>query len=449
MDEERMPEDRPSQTPRQKSNLLLGVGLALVFAAAAFFSGLQLGSGMQAGENLEASAYSIFSADSSPVDDVKLDEFWRVWRLMEEKFVSATSSQQLSSEERVRGAIDGLVESYDDPYTVFLPPVDAAQFEEDISGNFSGVGMEVGIRDDVVTVIAPLPDTPAENAGVLAGDAIVRIDGVSTEGMSIDEAVRRIRGEKGSEVTLTIFREGETELKEITIVRDTISIPTIETELRDGVFIIRLFSFNALAEMKMQEALREYVNSGADQIVFDLRGNPGGFLQGAVAIGSYFLPTGKVIVRESFGEDVEEQLFRSQGKTLKDYAPDEMVVLINGGSASASEILAGALREHEVATLIGETTFGKGSVQELVNLPDGSSLKVTIARWLTPEGHSISEGGLDPDIEITRTPQQYINGEDPQLEAALLWLSGTKDPADIKEALGIEEEDAAAVEEAE
>lgn len=436
LDTEERAREQEERARGSKSNLLLGIGLAIVFAAAAFFSGLQLGSGMQAGENLEASAYSLFATDSSPVENVDLSEFWRVWRLMEEKFVSASSSEAVSAEERVRGAINGLVESYGDPYSVYLPPEDASQFEENISGNFSGVGMEVGIRDDAITVIAPLPDTPAEKAGVLAGDVIVRIDGVSTEDMSIDEAVRRIRGEKGTEVTLTIFREGETELKDITIVRDTISIPTIETEVQDGVFIIRLFSFNALAEMKMQEALRSYVNSGTDKIVLDLRGNPGGFLQSAVSIGSYFLPTGKVIVREHFGGDIEDQLFRSQGKTLKNYAPDEMVVLINGGSASASEILAGALREHDVATLIGDTTFGKGSVQELVELPDGSSLKVTIARWLTPNGHSISEGGLDPDIEITRTPQQFIDGQDPQLEAALLWLSGEKDPEALKEAVG-------------
>jgi carboxyl-terminal processing protease len=325
-------------------------------------------------------------------------------------------------EDRIWGAIEGLVDSYDDPYTVFLPPEDAAIFEEDISGNFSGVGMEVGIRDDVVTIIAPLPGTPAEKAGLLAGDVIVRIDESSTDGMNIDEAVRLIRGERGTEVVLMIFREGESEFLEISVIRDTITIPTTKTEIRDDVFIISLYSFNAIAEAEMQAALRKFVESGKKELILDLRGNPGGFLQSAVSIASYFLPVGKVIVRESFGEGEEEQLYRSQGRVLGRFAPEEMVVLIDGGSASASEILAGALQEHGIATLIGSQTFGKGSVQELIELGDGSSLKVTIARWLTPNGVSISEGGLTPDIEVERTPQQRIDDEDPQLDAALEFL---------------------------
>lgn len=417
---------------KSSSNLLLGLGLAVVFAGAAFFSGLQLGSGVDFSARLEANAFSIFQPQTTPVEGVDLSDFWRVWNLMEDKYVFGTTTTK-TAEERMEGAIKGLVDSYEDPYTVYLPPKIAEQFEEDISGNFSGVGMEVGMRDGLVTVISPLPDTPAMRAGIIAGDTVVKIDEESTEGMSIDAAVNLIRGEKGTEVVLTIFREGETEFKEITVTRDTILIPTIKTELRGDVFVISLFSFNAIAEMKMQEALREYVNSGADKIVLDLRGNPGGFLQSAVSIAGYFLPTGKVVVRENFGEGLDEQVFRSQGKSLKQYTPEEVVVLINGGSASASEILAGALSEHGVATLIGETTFGKGSVQELVELPDGSSLKVTIARWLTPNGVSISEGGLAPDVTIKRTPQQIIDEEDPQLEAALEWLKGNRDIGDTEE----------------
>lgn len=408
---------------------LLAFGLALVFATAAFFSGMQLGSNVSAAGDQEANIFSFFQSKTEPATGVDLEEFWRVWNLLEEKYVSGTSTT-ITDEDRVTGAIEGLVDSYDDPYTIFLPPQEAEEFEENISGNFSGVGMEVGIRDDVVTVIAPLPDTPAEKAGVLAGDIVTRIDGASTEGMSIDEAVKRIRGEKGTEVVLTVYRAGEVEFREITIVRDTITIPTIKTEKRGDTFVIALYSFNAISEMKMQEALREYTQSGATKLILDLRGNPGGFLQSAVAIASYFLPSGKVVVKESFGENAEEQVFRSQGRTLGQYEPEEMVVLINGGSASASEILAGALKAHGAATLIGQTTFGKGSVQELVNLPSGSSLKVTVARWLTPDGTSISEGGLDPDIEIKRTPQQIIAEEDPQLEAAFEWLAGNKDIAE-------------------
>jgi len=284
--------------------------------------------------------------------------------------------------------------------------------------------MEVGIRDNMVTVIAPLPETPAERAGLISGDIITRINDVSTEGMRIDEAVKMIRGEKGTEVKLSIYREGDTEIREITVVRDTISIPTVVTEMVDGVFVLRLYSFNALAEMKTQEALRKYVESGAKSMVLDLRGNPGGYLQSAVAIASYFLPTGKVVVREHYGENDEEKLYRSQGRTLREFTPKELVVLVDGGSASASEILAGALKEHGVAVLIGQDTFGKGSVQELIPLPDGSSVKITVARWLTPNGLSISDGGLAPDIKITRTPEDRVNEVDPQQDAAIRHIKG-------------------------
>ena len=401
---------------------LLGMGLAMLLASAAFFSGLQIGSGSR----LEANVSSFFNQIDQPDATADLSEFWQVWNLLDDRFVSSTTTDPLSVEERVQGAIKGLVSVYGDPYTVFLPPQDASMFEEEISGNFSGVGMEIGIRDDVLTVIAPLPGTPAEQAGLLPGDAIIRIDGDSTEGMSIDEAVGIIRGEKGTEVALTIYRKGETDFIEITVVRDTINIPTIETKVEGDIFVIKLFSFNALSEAKVQEALREYVRSDADKIILDLRGNPGGFLQSAVGIASYFLPTGKVVVRESFGEGQEEQLYRSSGKTLKKYAPKEMVVLVNGGSASASEILAGALSEHKAAVLIGSQTFGKGSVQELVDLGSGASLKITIARWLTPNGVSISANGLTPDIVVERTPQQMLDGEDPQMDEALNYLHRTK-----------------------
>ncbi|MDA8596952.1 S41 family peptidase [Candidatus Pacebacteria bacterium] len=421
-----------ARTKNSGSNLLLGIGLSLVLAAGAFFSGMQIGTGQSLSEGLEASAYSFFQSQAEPATDVDFGEFWRVWNLMEEKFVSSTSTGALTSEDMLRGAIEGLVDSYGDPYSVYLPPREAEQFEENISGNFSGVGMEVGMRNAVVTVIAPLPDTPAEKAGIMPGDAIIRIDEVSTEGMNIDEAVKRIRGEKGTEVVLTVYREGEVELLEIPVIRDTINIPTIDTELQGDVFIISLYSFNALAEMKMQEALREYVTSGANKLVLDLRGNPGGFLQSAVSISSYFLPTGKVIVRENFGDDTAEQVFRSQGKTLQEFAPEDIVILIDRGSASASEIMAGALSQHGVATLIGATTFGKGSVQELVELPEGSSLKVTIARWLTPDGTSISAGGLTPDVSIPRTAADIMSETDPQLEAALEWLAGGQDVAALE-----------------
>lgn len=405
----------------------LGVTLAMVLAVATFFSGIKLGQlDILSSEAGAASLFTIFASEPEPVANqgqINLDEFWRVWEILDEKYTT-TGTSSLTTEEKIEGAINGLVNAYGDPYTVFLPVEDTIALEEDISGNFSGVGMEVGIRENIITVIAPLPGTPAERAGVVAGDVIVTIDGQSTEGMRVDEAVRLIRGEKGTSVTLSLFRKGESATRDVTIVRDNINVPTVVTETAGDTFIIKLYSFNALSEMKMQEALRAFVQSDAKTLVLDLRGNPGGLLQSAVAIASFFLPTGKIVVQEDYGDDTQDKSFRSQGKVVQDFTPKNMVVLVDNGSASASEILAGALSAHDVATVIGVPTFGKGSVQELVELPSGASVKVTVARWLTPEGVSISEGGLAPDIRIDRTPQQFLDGEDPQKDAALRFLKG-------------------------
>lgn len=404
-------------TPRRS---LLGYGLAFLFAAAAFFSGIHVG----AISGQEASIGSLFSSSSTPKEDVDMSLFWTVWHTLDQRFAAPTTTLQATDEEHLWGAIEGLVDSYGDPYTVFMPPEDTQLFESDVSGEFSGVGMEVGMQDGVLTVIAPLPDTPAEKAGVLSGDVIVRIEDESTDRMSVDEAVLKIRGEKGTEVHLTIFRDGEEDVREISIVRDTINIPTIKTEEKDGVFIIRLYSFSATAEAQMQDALRTFFRSRHNKLVLDLRGNPGGYLQSAVAIASYFLPVGKVIVREDFGEEANESVHRSLGRDIGRYKKFDTVVLVDGGSASASEILAGALREHGVATLVGTNTFGKGSVQELVDLPGGSSLKVTIARWLTPQGVSISDGGLTPDVTVEVTPEDREAGLDPQLDKAIEVVKG-------------------------
>jgi len=397
--------------------------VAVLLASGAFFSGIQFGQG-SAGQGQLASIFSLFAAEPAAVEQTSLDQFWEVWNLLDDKFAVGTSTQQLTDEQKIQGAIDGLVDAYGDPYTVYLPPADTESFTADISGEFSGVGMEVGLRDGLVTIISPLPETPAEQAGLIAGDVIVRIDDVSAEGMRIDEAVNLIRGPKGTVVTLTIYREGEGEFIEIPVTRDTIAIPTVRTEQVDEVFIIALYSFNAVAEQKVKEALNEFAVSGATRLVIDVRGNPGGFLESAVAISSLFVPSGKVIVQESFVDESKNDTFRSRGRQVGNFTPDNLVVLVDGGSASASEILAGALRDHNVATVIGAQTFGKGSVQELVELDDGSSLKVTIARWLTPNGTSISNGGLTPDIRISRTPADRIAEIDPQKDAAVRFLQG-------------------------
>lgn len=400
---------------------LFGVALALFFSTAAFFSGMQVGT-YRADETKNEAALGSFFAPK-PSEDVDMGEFWRVWELLDKKFVSSTSTDGLTNEQKIEGAVAGLVDTYDDPYTVYLPPADAEIFNGDIAGNFSGVGMEIGVQNDILTIIAPLPETPAEKAGIRAGDALVKIDDVSTEKMAVDEAVKKIRGEKGTTVTFTVYRKDSPELLTIPVVRDTINIPTSKVEEKDGVYIVRLYNFSAQSEQNMEKALRGFMTSGKNKLILDLRGNPGGYLQSAVKIASYFLPVGKVVVRENYGPGTAEDVYRSEGRDLHPYRDFKMVVMIDGGSASASEILAGALKEQGVATLVGDTTFGKGSVQELVPMDSGASLKVTIARWLTPNGHSISENGLEPDIKVLVTEEDRKAFKDAQLDAAIEFLN--------------------------
>lgn len=402
-----------SEKENTSSRFSLSV-FALLLAGGIFFVGYQTGSTstptMPPGVPLGASS-ELESADFSP--------FWKVWQALEEKYVAATTSKNVSLEDKIYGATQGLAASYGDPYTSFLPPRENELFETSINGSFSGVGMEVGMRGNALTVIAPLKGTPADNAGMQPGDIILKIDDTLTQGMNVDEAVELIRGEKGTSVTLTIIREGRNEPLEVTIVRDTINIPTISHELQDnGIYLIQLYNFSAPAALEFRNALRTFLQSDSNQLVLDLRGNPGGFLDASVEMASYFLPAGKIIVTEDYGENKEDKVHRSKGYNIFDDNL-EMVVLINQGSASASEILAGALSEHGVATLVGETTFGKGSVQELVQITDKTALKVTVARWLTPNGTSISDGGLTPDIEVERTIEDLEAGVDPQLERAM------------------------------
>jgi carboxyl-terminal processing protease len=284
--------------------------------------------------------------------------------------------------------------------------------------------MEIGISPDgFLTVIAPLKNTPAEKAGVLAGDKIVMIEDKSAVKMSTEEAIKMIRGEIGTPVVVTFERKGLKEPLVKTLVRASIEIPTVNTKpMSDGVFVISLYSFSATSPNLFRGALRDFVESGSNKLVLDLRNNPGGYLEAALDMASWFLPTGKVVVTENFGENIEPKIYRSKGY---DIFNDNLkfVILVNEGSASASEILAGALREQGQATLIGTNTFGKGSVQELVSLTSDTSLKITVAHWFTPLGKSISNGGLTPDIEVKLTAENTKDGKDPQMEAAIKYLT--------------------------
>lgn len=342
--------------------------------------------------------------------------FWKAWNVLNEKSIY---SDKTSDDERIWGAISGLASSLNDPYTVFFPPEEDKAFKEEVLGSFEGIGAEIGIKDKVLTIIAPLKDTPAWNAGLKPGDKVLKIDNISTENISENKAVELIRGPRGTTVVLTIVRVGENKTREISITRDRVQIPTIDAKLRnDGVFVISLYSFSENSPSLFRDALVEFIKSKSNKLIIDLRGNPGGYLEAAVTIGSWFIDEGETILKEDFGDGRKDKIYRSRGPRLFNKNLG-IVVLVDGGSASASEILAGALREHGVATLVGDKTYGKGSVQELVKITEDTSIKVTVANWLTPNGNSISLQGLEPDYKVIITENDIKNKLDPQLEKAV------------------------------
>jgi carboxyl-terminal processing protease len=344
-----------------------------------------------------------------------LNQFWSVWKLLNDKF--PFKEKIPADNDRIYGAISGMVESFGDPYTKFFPPKESKLFSEEVKGEFTGIGMEVGVKDNLMTVIAPLKNSPSEKAGMKAGDYIIKIDDKSTETMSVDEAVSLIRGDKGTTVTLTVARVGESEFIKIPIVRDVIAVPIIDTKKEGDVFIISFYSFSENSAKLFTDALKTFSQSGLKKLVIDMRNNPGGYLESAVDIGSLFIPQGKIIVRENQGDEDPELVYRSHGSDIALPRGLQTLILVNEGSASASEILAGAMSEHGVAKLVGTQTFGKGSVQELIPLNDGSSVKITVAKWFTPNGVSISEKGIKPNTVIDEKPSD--KNPDPVLRASL------------------------------
>lgn len=403
-----------------KSRVALGIYIAVVLM-------LVFGAGALAGyaNRPEVSRFTgLLNRENDISETADFETFWRAWRILNEKHVSA---KDVVSQDKVWGAIQGLASSFKDPYTVFMPPVEAKDFDSQVSGNFGGVGMEIGLKDNIVTVITPLKDSPAEKAGMRSGDKVLEINGKITSGMSTEDAVHLIRGEVGTVAKLLVFRQGRKLPFEVEITRAVIQIPTIDTEVRaDGVFVIRLYNFSAPSANLFREALQEFIDSGLNKLVLDLRGNPGGYLDAAADMASWFLPKGTLIVRENYGDRQVEDALRSFGYDVFADNPIKMVILLNGGSASASEILAGALSEHGVAKLVGTQTFGKGSVQELIKLTSDTSLKVTIAKWYTPNGVSISEKGISPDYVVDLTEDDVNNQRDPQMDKAVQVLLGKK-----------------------
>lgn len=353
-------------------------------------------------------------------ENVDFDLYWEVWDTLYEQYVD---KEGLNEKELFYGSLEGMARAVGDPYTVFMDPQESQEFDDSLNEtSFEGIGAEIGIRNDVLTVVSPLKDAPAEKAGLQPGDRILAIDGTSTHSMNLDEAVRNIRGEKGTEVVLTIGREEFEEPRDIPISRGEIVVKSVRTRMEDDIFIIEITNFKNDTFQLFRESVQEAIAHNPRGIVLDLRNNPGGYLQGAVEIAGAWVEKGESVVVEDFGDGDKKEYRSQRSSNLDDF---NTVVLINKGSASASEIVAGALRDHERAVIVGEDSFGKGSVQSLERLSHNTRLKITVAKWLTPEGTDIDKQGIEPDIEVEMAEEDYSEVRDPQLDKALEILKDT------------------------
>lgn len=331
--------------------------------------------------------------------------------------VRALYVEKPKEEKLINGAVDGLLKALNDPYTRYLRKKAYHDFQEQTSGHFGGVGIELGMRDDKLTVVAPIKNTPAERAGVQAGDVITAIDARSTKGMSIEEAVKLIRGEPGTKVTLSLQRNHKDQLK-VNIIREEIKVPNVSSKLLDkkiGYIMVHSFTDETAKDIKTEiDALKQKNIQG---LVLDLRNNPGGLLNEAVNVANLFIKSGPIVKVKSRTGQTETY---SANATADDKMP--LVVLVNKGSASASEIVAGAIQDTKRGVIIGEQTFGKGSVQQVIQLKDGSALVLTVAKYLTPKGRSLNKQGVKPDIVVKvdrKNHQKLTSKEDPQLNKAL------------------------------
>lgn len=397
----------------KENKIYIATGIIL---CAAFFIG-----GVYVGYQRRPASFDVVGIEnmnSDVISKTDFNTFWKTWKTLDKKFIDA---ENITSEERIWGAVRGLTSSFNDPYTEFFNPKESQDFKEEINGEFSGVGLEIDIKDKVLTVISPIKGGPAERAGIKAGDKILKIDDTITLDLSLSGAVSKIRGEVGTKVVLSIYREGEKEPLEYPIIREVINVPILDTKIQGETFIISVYSFTGInTNKKIEQAIVEFANSGKKRLILDLRGNPGGYLDSAVFMSSWFLPEGEMIVSEDYGENGEEIEHRSSGFPLLKNLKPKIAVLVDGGSASASEIVAGALRDNNVAILVGEKTFGKGSVQEIVPITDKTILKVTVAHWLTPNGISIQKDGIAPDNEVK---QDFDTEKDEVLDKAIQLLA--------------------------
>ncbi len=357
-----------------------------------------------------------------PAGDMQV--FWDTWKTILSKYVDR---QHLDTQKMIEGASAGLVQSLDDPYSVFLNKEQTKDLSQELSGEFFGVGMEIGRKEGFLVVVAPLPNTPAARAGLQPNDKILKIGKTNAGNISTAEAAKLIRGPKGTTVVLTVYRSSWDKTKEIKLVRQKISIPSLSWKMLDNkIAYLQIYNFNQPLLTKFYQAALQIIAAKPQGIIIDLRNDPGGYLESVINISGWFFPKGQVILKEDFGNQ-RIKLYRSKGPDLFKNIP--IVVLTNGGTASAAEILAGALRDNREAKLVGEKTFGKGCVQELVPLKDnGASVKITIAKWLTPKGTIIQNNGLVPDYEVKNSTEigtyEKVNlAKDKQLQKAIQVLT--------------------------
>ena len=410
-----------NMSPRVKLQL---TGCAILLVSALIFS---IGSGIgfyigRMSSPAETAGSAVIAAETgralAPED---LGIFWEAMDLLEEDFYGELPSPN----QRSYGAIRGVLDTLDDQNTGFLTPTEATRFLESIEGSFEGIGALVEWAEDegAIRIVEPFEDQPAWNAGIRRGDLIIAINGQDVADLSnLNEAINRIKGPKGTEVHLTVRRDGLDDPLEVPVTRDTIDIPVVESERygeNDEFAYVHLKRFSADAGAKLRAELEDLLTDETQGLIFDLRGNPGGLLREAINVTSVFLEDERVLI-ERFSDGTEE-IYNTEGGAL---VPDDLplVVLVNWGSASASEIVAGALQDVERAPLVGVTTYGKGSVQLPHTLSDESLLRVTIALWYTPSDRSINATGLEPDIVVELTNAQSDNEEDPQLDRAIEFL---------------------------
>ncbi len=373
------------------------------------------------GPQIRAAVVTLFprtvNADQERTREERIQILWQIWEILDQEYIKP---EEMDPQEMVYGAASGLVSSLGDPHTAFVEPVPAAILEQDMQGSFEGIGATVEMVEDKLVIARALPNSPALKADLRAGDIVLKVDGQSLEGKTILDAISLIRGPRGTSVTLLIQREGVAEPFEVAVVRDRIDLPIVESRILDGgVAYLRLTEFNAVSRDRVRTALKELLEAQPKGLILDLRGNPGGYLQMAIDISSEFLPEDALILKEEErGKPIKEDRVTRSGVATE----IPLVVLVNGGSASAAEIVAGAIQENQRGILIGEKTYGKGSVQNTHRLEDGASLRVTIARWNLPSGKNLDGNGIEPDIQVPLTGDDATAGRDPQLDRATEYI---------------------------